>query len=336
MAKRTKATPGGTVRPSGTVGGGNAWSRRLLETFVAVAQTGSMSAAAEQLGLSQPAISQAVSALENATGTQLFDRTVRPPKLTLQAKSLLPYAIAVTESIERLEAALALDGKGQLPSLHIGMMNSFAATLGPYVINPLRDVALEWSVTTNYFNTRFEALTARRVDFIITADKSPAPPDIERMPILSEPFLLVLPKTYRKTNVLIKQVTNDLDMIRFGRDAYMTARLDRYLQEHGANLRSRYQFDTIDAALQMVASGLGWCLLTPLAVFRAIERGENIRVTAPPGRLINRTIEVACRRGEGRHVAEQIRNAAAAALRMHFLPVIAKTLGQAKGMIKIS
>src|SRR5262245_46051304 len=164
MAKRAKPSPR-RVRPSGTAGSGNAWSRRLLETFVAVAQTGSMSAAAEQLGLSQPAVSQAVSALENATGTQLFDRAVRPPKLTLQAKSLLPYAIAVTESIERLEAELALDGKGQLPSLHIGMMNSFAATLGPYVINPLRDVAREWSVTTNYFNTRFEALAARRVDF---------------------------------------------------------------------------------------------------------------------------------------------------------------------------
>ena len=90
MAKRTKAKPSGNVRPSGIAGGGSAWSRRLLETFVAVAQTGSMSAAAEQLGLSQPAVSQAVSALENATGTKLFDRTVRPPKLTLQARSLLP------------------------------------------------------------------------------------------------------------------------------------------------------------------------------------------------------------------------------------------------------
>src|SRR5262249_37016943 len=155
-------------------------------------------------------------------GAQLFDRTVRPPKLTLQAKSLLPYAIAVTSSIERLEAALAFEGNGQLPSLRIGMLNSFAATLGPYVINPLRDVAQEWSVTTNYFDTRFEALVARRVDFVITSDEAPPPADVERMSILSEPFLLVLPKDYRKAGAGIKQITADLDMIRFGRDVHMT------------------------------------------------------------------------------------------------------------------
>src|SRR5262245_48173656 len=129
MAKRAKASSR-RVRPSGTAG--NPWSRRLLETFVAVAQSGSMSAAAKQLGLSQPAVSQAIEALERSTGAQLFDRTVRPPELTLQAKSLLPYAVEVTQSIRRLESAMAFDQKGQLPSLRIGMLNSFAATLGPF------------------------------------------------------------------------------------------------------------------------------------------------------------------------------------------------------------
>ena len=55
---------------------------RSLEIFVAVATTGTMVAAAKQLQLTQPAVSQVVATLEASLGIQLFDRSVRPPALS--------------------------------------------------------------------------------------------------------------------------------------------------------------------------------------------------------------------------------------------------------------
>jgi len=55
---------------------------RSLQIFLAVCDTGSITDAARQLNLSQPAVSQAISDIEARSGAQLFDRAVRPIGLT--------------------------------------------------------------------------------------------------------------------------------------------------------------------------------------------------------------------------------------------------------------
>ena len=129
-----------------------------------------MSAAAGWLGLTQPAISQAVAALEKSLGFELFDRTARPPVLTLRGKTLLGYTTDVTRSIDKFETALERDLEGPFSLLRIGMLKSFAGAMGPFVISRLRDLATEWSVTASYVSTRLQALIDRQVDFVITSD----------------------------------------------------------------------------------------------------------------------------------------------------------------------
>ncbi|WP_432420241.1 helix-turn-helix domain-containing protein, partial [Opacimonas viscosa] len=55
---------------------------RLLVTFEALSRHGSMRDAAARLNVTQPAVSQAVKALEEHVGVALFDRRVRPARLT--------------------------------------------------------------------------------------------------------------------------------------------------------------------------------------------------------------------------------------------------------------
>src|SRR4051794_36778219 len=81
---------------------------RLLEMFVAAAEAGSMSLAAERLQLSQPAVSKAIRALEDMVGQQLFDRSVRPPVLTLHGTLTLKHATAVLDSIKQFDQSIRL------------------------------------------------------------------------------------------------------------------------------------------------------------------------------------------------------------------------------------
>jgi DNA-binding transcriptional LysR family regulator len=100
---------------------------QFLKAFVEVADSSSFSRAAENLHLSQPAISKRIAALEEQLGKPLFDRVGREISLTEAGHTLLPYAQRVLREIEDSRRALTrLSGKvsGRLSigtSHHIGL-----------------------------------------------------------------------------------------------------------------------------------------------------------------------------------------------------------------------
>lgn len=88
---------------------------RLFTAFAAVARTGSVQAAAAELNISQPAVSQAVKQLEDYIGVPLLDRGHRPARPTEAGEAL---ATAITEGLGRIAEALdalrlADDQRGQ-------------------------------------------------------------------------------------------------------------------------------------------------------------------------------------------------------------------------------
>jgi len=75
---------------------------RLLRCFAAIAETGSVTRAAERLHLSQPTVSGQIRELEQALGFALFHRTSRSVVLTAQGERLLPHVNAVLTQTERV------------------------------------------------------------------------------------------------------------------------------------------------------------------------------------------------------------------------------------------
>jgi DNA-binding transcriptional LysR family regulator len=86
---------------------------RQLSAFVAVADEGGFSRAAERLGVVQPAVSQAVVRLEEELGIVLFERSSRRVVLTGAGEAFLPDARAVLERLARAEAAARELADGQ-------------------------------------------------------------------------------------------------------------------------------------------------------------------------------------------------------------------------------
>ncbi|MGH3683357.1 MAG: LysR family transcriptional regulator, partial [Natronosporangium sp.] len=79
-------------------------SLREVGCFVAVADRLSFSRAAAELGMSQPAVSQAIARLERALDLRLFDRSSRGVQLTEAGKLLLPHAEALREDASAFAA----------------------------------------------------------------------------------------------------------------------------------------------------------------------------------------------------------------------------------------
>jgi DNA-binding transcriptional LysR family regulator len=314
---------------------GTGLTTRSLEVFVSVARAGTMSAAAEQLGMTQPAVSQLVGQMETALDVQLFDRSKRPLVLTLHGAALLEPARAIVSGIERFEQALQWDRGGQMPLLRIGMLNSFAETIGPSVFTELRRGAAQLTIGSGFSATRMRAVADRELDFVITSDESPLLPGVTMAPILTEPFLIVAPESYKGDLRSIKTLSETLDLIRFGRDPFMHSRFDQTLRAWGISPTHHYHLDTHAAVLEMVASGMGWTILPPLAVYRAVTRGERFRVAPYPETSMKRVMMIIAREGEGAQIVRTIHAAATEALNSKVLPVLRQHLPKIAAMMKL-
>ena len=98
-----------------------------LQSFLAVAETGSFSRAAERVFLTQPAVSKRIAALENQLGTRLFDRIGKRVQLTPAGTALYERARRVLRELDDVKRSIAdLSGTiaGELrlaTSHHIGL-----------------------------------------------------------------------------------------------------------------------------------------------------------------------------------------------------------------------
>ncbi len=81
------------------------WSK--VQAFLAVAETGSLSGAAQQLGLTQPTIGRQIKTLEAQTNSRLFDRHPRGLNLTEAGTALVPAARSMRDAAAALGLALA-------------------------------------------------------------------------------------------------------------------------------------------------------------------------------------------------------------------------------------
>ena len=105
-----------------------------LYYFVAVAETGGFSRAAERCSVAQPSLSQQIMKLERELGQQLFDRLGRTVVLTEAGQVLLPRARSILAEVEQIERRLSREideGYGQLA---VGFIPTIAPFLLPNVI----------------------------------------------------------------------------------------------------------------------------------------------------------------------------------------------------------
>ena len=110
---------------------------RSLRYFAAVAQTGHMTRAAEQLGIQQPPLSQQIKTLERQLGVQLFKRHPRGVALTEAGRLFQVEALQLLADMEAMRARMKRVAEGQAGVLRVGFTSSAAAHR--FVPDALRD-----------------------------------------------------------------------------------------------------------------------------------------------------------------------------------------------------
>src|SRR3974390_650109 len=107
---------------------------RDLHVFSTVVQRGSMAKAAQQLGVSQPAVSEVIADLEHALGVRLVDRSARGVEPTIYGNALLRHSVAVFDELKQSIRDIEFLSDATTGELQVGCMEAPWFTLLPDVI----------------------------------------------------------------------------------------------------------------------------------------------------------------------------------------------------------
>lgn len=169
---------------------------RHLRYFVAVAEEGHVTRAAERLGIRQPPLSQQIQGLERELDAQLFRRKPRGVELTPAGRALYGEALAILARADEAVAATKRAAQGEAGRIGIGFTSS--ASFHPFVprvirafreAHPLVTLALEESGTTELV----AALRAKAIDAAFVRSPVGESDDLFVRPLFDEPMVAALP-----------------------------------------------------------------------------------------------------------------------------------------------
>ncbi|MFC4607846.1 LysR substrate-binding domain-containing protein [Streptomyces maoxianensis] len=290
-----------------------------LRAFAAVAEHLHFRDAAGAIGMSQPALSGAVSALEEALGVQLLERTTRRVLLSSAGERLAVRAKAVLDAVgELLEEADAVRAPFT-GVLRLGVIPTVAPYLLPTVLRLVHETYpdLDLQVHEEQTSSLLDGLTGGRLDLLLLAVPLGVP-GVTELPLFDEDFVLVTPDDHwlGGRQDIPREALRELHLLLLDEGHCLRDQALDICREAG---RTEGAPVTTTAAglstlVQLVAGGLGVTLLPRTAV--EVETGRAGRLQtgyfaepAPARRIALAMRAGAARHGEFEEFAQALRDA---------------------------
>lgn len=285
-------------------------SIRQLRTLLAVDERGSFQAAAQQLYLTQSAVSMQMRALEEELGQALFDRRSRPPVLTGAGRLVAERAreiVAAYDALREIAGAGGLSGE-----VRLGVIPTMATGLLPAVLARLRGrhPGLRVRIESGLSPSLIERVRSGALDLALVTEATPLDDGLDGRLVLEEPLVLAAPEGARGRAAALLA---ERPFIRFNRHAGIGRVIDAALRRRGIAVEEAMELDSVEAILEMVSRRLGVAIVPARSIPRAFA-GRVRRVSLGPPSLTRR-VTLAARRGQGDEpFAAALREALAAAL----------------------
>lgn len=274
---------------------------RQLQSFIAVVEEGSLSAASKRCHVSQPALSQQMQALEETLGEPLLIRRPRGVEPTTAGELLLTHARALLAQADRLRSEFQGRRELETGTVTFGIIPTIAPYLLPRLLAPFRKthpgitVAIEEARTAQLISKTI----AGEIEFAILSDVTPEERkrgSLHLREMFREPLLLAAPASHPLS--LRKEIPAPADidpdeLIHLSGGHCLTDRALRLCRIRNTN--PGLQCDQLATALAMVAAGMGVTIVPKLAAADLSRPEVVIRPFAGEG--MHRVIGLLKRRG---------------------------------------
>jgi DNA-binding transcriptional LysR family regulator len=310
---------------------------RSLNAFVLACKTGSMAAAAERLHMTQPAVSYMIRSLEASLGARLIDRSRRPFSLTPRGAFLREAAEQILAAAQRIPSRLRELDDGVPARLRVGIVDSLACPFVPELLSSLRPALDTLSVSAGLARPLREAFLDHRFDVILTNDPMEDVDGIIRHPLLSEPYILLLPPTLPPgtDHSDLKSLAQAFNLVRWSSESLVGAQIEMHLRRLRVDIPRHFEFDSSDTLTGIVAAGQGFAIMTPLCLFNSVARQGAARAAPFPGPPFSRGLQLVSREGELDRVSQRMARIARRILRDRYLPGMLRIAPWLRGKIVI-
>lgn len=229
---------------------------RFLETFLMVAECGSVAEAARRLNLTPAAVAQRLRALETELGQALVarvGRTVRPTAAGLAVHRHAPEVIRAARDLRALAAGDMPAGQlriGCTATALTGQMPDFIARLSA------RFPQIEYFLKPGSSADLYQGVLGGDLDAaLLIRPPFPIPKTLGWQTLREEPLLLLTPETLEVDD--IDAAICGQPFIRYDRNQWGGQIVDRYLRQRGLVVREWVELDALDSIAALVSRGLG-------------------------------------------------------------------------------
>jgi LysR family transcriptional regulator, hca operon transcriptional activator len=243
---------------------------RHLRYFIAVAEEGSLTVAAEKrLHTAQPSLSRQIRDLEYEVGVALLDRGTRGIALTTAGQAFLEHArLALNQAQAAIDAARRA-AQPPKPSFAVGFLTGQELEWMPEAMHILRDELPQIDITISSQGSPelADGLIRGRLDLAFMRPE-PDRPALAYHVVTHEPLMVVMPRDHRlasRDSVAIQDVAGEIFLGMSKTAPTLQVVIADYLKRAGLALRPAHEVDNLSMAMSLVASTGGMTLLPAYA-----------------------------------------------------------------------
>ncbi len=240
-----------------------------LRTIVYVAKYGSLSKAADQLCIAQPALSRHVRLLEDELGTRLFTRHGRGMILTEQGLVILQHAQRILTEFDEIRSTISAEGSAFTGRVSIGMPPTVTELLALPLVEAMRQAhpAATVRIVTGYSLYLLDWVHRGDIDVAILYDPR-AIRSLKTEPLLEENFYVVAPWEAGLASDIPFPVADlaGKPLILPSADHSLRQIIDRAAAQAGISLSTAVEGDSYTALKQFVLKDGRWTVLPFAAV----------------------------------------------------------------------
>lgn len=290
-----------------------------LKTLAILRETGSLTATANQLCLTQSALSHQLKELEQRLGSPLFLRKTRPVKFTAEGEVLLSLANDILPRMALAEKELANLKEDTHGRLHMAIE---CHSCFQWLMPALRDFQVKWPLVALDFSSGFgfeplPALSAGELDLVITSDAIQRS-DIHYEPLFDFEMRLVVSSVHplAKKDFITPDDLAEQTMLTYPVQRQRLDVVKHFLSPANVEPRVFKQADNTLMLIQMVSAGLGVSALPNWAISEFSRQG--LVVSKPLGQGLWRRLFAAVRTNERkRHFLQDFFQTARSQCRSH-------------------
>ncbi|MDB5892119.1 MAG: hypothetical protein JWP47_2950 [Polaromonas sp.] len=264
---------------------------RALRYFVAIADAGSLTAAAAAISIAQPALTRQLRELEADLGVQLLQRNPRGVLLTPAGVTLYESAQRMLAEATRVRQQLARPQNSTFATVVLGSSPTLARVLLPSLFESCRrSLAFQLRAREAFTPALLDWLERGVVDMAIVTNPE-AGRALTLHPLLGEPFALISHKSLQFGPVIS---ISQLARIPLLMTSLHRSIVERQLLPLGGHLNIQGEIDSVDSIRELVMQGR-WATVMPVSVFKEPRASEAVAMSEISGVQLNRLLVLATR-----------------------------------------